>query len=130
MRDTSTACQAVTARGAPCAAPALRGSAWCFQHDPARAVERLAARSRGGRARHGRNLGTTAEQAEPLQVRTTADIVALLESEIATVRGLERSLNRARVVGYLALAALKAHEQNELADRVAAIELALKARDR
>jgi hypothetical protein len=64
----------------------------------------------------------------PASAKTTADIVAILEQAIGDCLALENSVNRARTVGYLALASLKAIELNELADRVAALEMAMKAR--
>lgn len=130
MADLTTGkqCEALNTRGEPCSTPALRGSRFCFHHDPANAVQRLAARAKGGKARHGRTIGPTAV-GDPVSVKSTADVVRLLEGEINSVLLLERSLNRARTVGYLALAALKAHELNELSDRVAALEMALKARE-
>jgi hypothetical protein len=130
MASTARACEALTRKGAACQAPALPGSQWCLHHDPARAVDQLGARSAGGRARHGRTLGERDDAGEHTSVKTTADVVQLLERTINDALRLENSLNRARTVGYLALAALKAHEMNELADRVAALEMALKARDK
>lgn len=43
-----TACQAITAAGSPCSAQPVLPSGWCYWHDPALAVEREAARRRGG----------------------------------------------------------------------------------
>lgn len=99
-----------------------------FTHDPNTAGERRAARSKGGSARHGRQIGAVEHPAEQVSVKTTADICRLLERTINDVLGLENSLNRARVVGYLASIACKALELDQLADRVAALEAILKAR--
>lgn len=125
---TGHGCQALNARGGPCSAAALSGREYCFYHDPERAVERVAAQAKGGHARHGRTLGPAAPHAA-ISVATTADIVKLVERAINDALSLENSLQRARTVGYLALAACKAMELNELADRVAALEMVLKARE-
>ena len=127
MTSTARSCQATTRSGQPCKAAALADSPFCFTHDPNTADDRRAARSKGGAARHGRVIGSAAP-AEPVSVKTTADIVGLLERAINDALGLENSLNRARTVGYLALAACKALELDQLADRVAALEAVLKAR--
>ena len=44
-------CQAKTADGKPCGAPAQTGKAYCFQHDPEQEQARAEARKRGGEAR-------------------------------------------------------------------------------
>jgi hypothetical protein len=60
MHDASTSplpattrqpCAAIRRDGQPCAAPALPRSPFCFAHDPERAEQRTAARSRGGHNR-------------------------------------------------------------------------------
>lgn len=128
MTSTARSCQAQTRSGVPCKASALANSDYCFTHDPHTADERRAARSKGGAARHGRAIGTTDAPAELVKVETTADIVQLIGRAINDALSLENSLNRARTIGYLALAACKALELDQLADRVAALEAILKAR--
>lgn len=54
-------CSATTKKGEQCKAYALADSDFCFTHDPAHAGERAQARSKGGRARHGRILGQTGD---------------------------------------------------------------------
>lgn len=118
---------ATTRAGRPCASPPLRGSDYCFAHDPAMAAERKAARSKGGRARHGRQLGA-AGGGRPVEVRTLGEVVALLERAINDALGLENSLQRARTVGYLAGVMIKALEAGELEERLAEVERVLKER--
>src|SRR5687768_14251489 len=100
-------CQATTKTGQPCPNNAPTGGGFCFTHDPDRAAERKIAGSKGGAARQGRSIGLAAEHTGPILVKSTSDIVQLLERTINDALGLENSLNRARVVGYLALAACK-----------------------
>jgi len=98
---TSKKCQATTEKGAPCRAYAITGSDYCFHHDPARTAERRQARSKGGRARHGRHIGPVG-QSEPVPLGTMADVAALLGRTINDTLKLENSLQRARAIGYLA----------------------------
>ena len=116
-------CQARTKSGTPCqATPQANG--WCFSHDPALRAERKAARAKGGRARHGRQLARG--QHDPVTLGTPEDVRRLLEVAINDCLQLENSVSRARAVGTLALAALKVFEVGEHAERLAAIEEALR----
>jgi len=125
---TAKRCQAITQDGTPCQAYAVAGSDYCFHHDPARAVERRDARSRGGRARHGRHVGPVG-QAEPIPLETMADVATLLRRTIDDTFQLENSLQRARTLGYLANLFLKALDMADLEQRVMAIERALEMRE-
>ena len=121
-------CKARTKTGQPCQSFAL-SSGFCFQHDPSKAAARHAARSAGGKARHGRKLGKRGRDADTVavvQVRSVADVVALLERGINDALALENSISRARALGALALAALKALEVGELENRIAVLEGVLK----
>ena len=66
----------------------------------------------------------------PFRLKTAADVLALLEEQVAAVRAEEAAttLEKARVVGYLAGIALKAIEAGDLAARLEAVEATLKAR--
>jgi hypothetical protein len=125
---TARKCQAITQDGTPCQAYAVAGSDYCFHHDPARAADRRQARSKGGRARHGRHIGPVG-QPEPVTLDTMADVAALLRRTINDTLQLENSLHRARTVGYLAGLFLKAMDMAALEQRVAAVERALKIRE-
>jgi hypothetical protein len=126
--ETTTArqCQARNKRGEPCNAQIGTGSDYCFHHDPAKAAERKAARSKGGFARHGRKLGknvrTFDEMRPPTQIRTVDDVMTLLEKGVHDLFSLENSVSRARALGTLAMAALKALEVGEYETRLAALE--------
>ena len=95
-------------------------------HDPASAKERAEARAAGGRARHGRTLGTGDNG--PVTIETMADVVALLERAVNDTLALENSIARGRAVGYLAGALTRALQFAELEDRVTALERALEGR--
>ena len=122
-------CRATNKQGQPCGAFALAGSDFCFHHDPDKAVERKAARAKGGRARHGRKIATGGND-EPVEIATASDVVELLTRTINDCLILENSIQRARAIGYLAGVIVKALEIAELEERVAALEAALKTRGR
>jgi hypothetical protein len=109
-------CQATTQDGTPCQAYAVAGSDYCFHHDPARAAERRQARSKGGRARHGRHIGPVG-QAEPVVLDTMADVATLLERAINETLQLENSIQRARTLGYLANLYIKALKMTPFSQR-------------
>ncbi len=125
---TAPKCTATTQNGTPCQAYALAGSDYCFHHDPDRSAQRLAARSRGGRARHGRHIGPVG-QAEPVALHTMADVTALLRQAIDDTLKLENSLQRARTIGYLSGLFLKALDMAALEQRVIALERVLELKE-
>jgi len=127
MATTAKRCKEKNKRGEPCGTFVLTGSDYCFHHDPAMAKERAAARAKGGRARHGRRIGRTGKLAT-VEIREMADVVTLLETTINDALSLENSLQRARTIATLANVVIKALEFATLAERVEALELALKAR--
>lgn len=118
---TALKCQATTQNGTPCQAYALAGSDYCFHHDPDQATQRLAARSKGGRARHGRHIGPVG-QAEPVALDTMTGVTILLKQTINDTLKLENSLQRARTIGYLTGHFLKALD-------MAVLERALESRE-
>jgi len=122
---TKQKCAATNARGEPCNAYAGAGSEFCFWHDPARAADRARARSKGGKARHGRHLATD-DGADPVQVQDVSDILALLARALNDVLALENSIQRGRAVGYLCGQALKVLEVSELNGRLEALETIIK----
>ena len=117
-------CEATTKAGKPCQAWAMDGSNFCFMHDPATVKERAAARSLGGRARHGRNVGATGDT-EPVKIENMGDVVQLLNAAVNDLLHLENSIARARAIATLANSLIKALEFAELEDRVTALEMAL-----
>ena len=128
MTATGKRCKATNRTGAPCNAYAVSRSDFCYWHDPERADERRANSARGGHARHGRTIGTTGD-ADPVKLESVADVLPILASEITTLLTLEKSVSRARAVGYLAGVVIKTFEVSELQERVAAVEAALRARE-
>ena len=66
----------------------------------------------------------------PFRLKTAADVLKLLEEQVAAVRGESNAgtLEKARCVGYLAGVTLKAIEAGDLAARLEAVEAVLKGR--
>jgi len=121
-------CRATNRDGSPCNGYAVADSDYCFQHDPARAAERLQARSKGGRARHGRHIGPVGRGGH-VPLDSMADVAALIQDAINATLRLENSLHRARTVGYLAGLLIKALDFSTLEERLDQVERALNLRD-
>lgn len=121
-------CKDKNRRGEPCGAWAVEHSDYCFWHDPILARARAAARRRGGQARHGRHIGTTGAPVKPVVIEDVGDVVKLLERTIGDVLTLEKSIGRARAIGYLAGVTLRAFEVGDLEERITALEERLEAR--
>jgi hypothetical protein len=68
----------------------------------------------------------------PFRLKTAADVLALLEEQVAAVRADPEAgaLDKARAVGYLAGVSLRAIEAGDLAARLEALEGVLKNRAR
>ena len=67
----------------------------------------------------------------PFRLQTAADVIDLLEEQIAAVRADAEAgtLEKARTIGYLAGIALKAIDAGNLAARIEALETVLKQRN-
>ena len=124
VMTTGQRCKGTTKAGEPCRGFAVGNGGFCFTHDPGRAEERRAARSKGGAARHGRKLRN---DHAPVTLASIADLLPLLEQAVNDVLSLENSIARARTIGYLAGVAVRAFEVTELAERIAALEAAIEA---
>jgi hypothetical protein len=120
MTTTGNKCQAINRRGRKCNAYALADSDYCFFHDPAKVEERKEARTNGGQARAGRTISRGNTQ--PREIKSVADVLALLGETVGDVLLLENSLSRAQTIGRLALAMIKAFEISELEQRLQRLE--------
>jgi hypothetical protein len=67
----------------------------------------------------------------PFRLQTAADILSLIEEQVQAVRsdGEAGTLDKARVIGFLAGVALRAVETRNVAGRLEALESVLKARE-
>ena len=114
-------CKATTKAGRPCSCFALHGSEYCFSHAPELAEKRREARSRGGRARHGRTIGQTPGGYQ-VEIKSLSDVVKLLERTINDALSLENSLSRANTIARLAQVLANIYQVSELEQRIAALE--------
>jgi hypothetical protein len=119
-----SACSGIRADGGRCQAQAMRNSEWCTNHHPDRAEVRRRRASkggkRGGRGRPIAELGSLRDENADIRRR-------LLEGELlpnvaaVAVQSINTDI---RAVG----AALRAREQEELVERLEALEEALAQR--
>jgi len=120
VMTTGRQCKATRRDGERCEAWAIGGGDFCWTHEPSVAAERKAARSKGGHARHGRQLAVS--QGDPVALGSVADVVAVVERALCDLQRLENSVARARAIGYLAGVAIRALEVSELEARITALE--------
>jgi hypothetical protein len=119
-----SACSGIRADGGRCQAQVMRNSEWCINHHPDRAEVRRCRASkggkRGGRGRPIAELGSLRDENADIRRR-------LLEGELlpnvaaVAVQSINTDI---RAVG----AALRAREQEELVERLEALEEALEQR--
>jgi hypothetical protein len=88
-------------------------------HSPETVEERQEARSRGGKARHGRGLS---EPVGGREFKSLGDIVDMLSLAIRSTLSLEPSVSRNRALGYLARAWADVYEVGELEERLDRLE--------
>jgi hypothetical protein len=117
-------CSGIRADGGRCKAQAMRNSAYCIGHDPdqAEARRRRASKGgkRGGRGRPIAELGTLRDENADIRRRL---LEGELQPNVAAVA--VQSINTdIRAVGVV----LKAREQEELIERLEALETALEQR--
>ncbi len=73
---------------------------------------------------------STTQLPAEFRLQTAADVLALVEEQVAAVRSdaEAKTLEKARTIGFLAGVALKAVEAGNVAARLEAVEVALKRR--
>jgi len=117
---TPRRCLGVTS-GRACGMRPLSKSAWCWNHDPERALERDAARRRGGRNGNRRAPGPVPEG---ISLRDVDAIQRVLEQAVRDCLALDNSVQRARTIAYLASIGLTALSTADFEARLAALEQA------
>jgi len=110
-------CKHIKPDGEQCRARAMKGSDYCFTHNPDTQVEKHLAVVKGGLASKRVKLDL-----EPLSIKTPQEVSMLLENTINGVRSGEIPPNIANTIGYLAGHALKALEASNLDQRVEMVE--------
>jgi hypothetical protein len=113
-------CAGIKRDGGRCAVVVGPGQSHCYQHDPARAEDRRRNASKGGRSKGNQRLAKLDKQLEDLAADT---LERKVERGVAAV--VNQIINsRLRAVEI----ARKIREQEELAERLEAIEDVLKRR--
>lgn len=113
-------CKAKTTNGQACQAQAIKGSTFCFTHDPASGAARAKARKRGGQRRRVSHYGD--ESMIPREVRTLDDANKILAYTLAETVPMENSIARARLLLALYDSFVKSFEVGELEKRIQALE--------
>lgn len=121
---TKRRCAAMTKTGTQCQVDALPGGELCWHHDPSKAAERAAARSKGGKARHGRAIRHIIDDTPPAALRTHGDMQDVLEHALRLALALEPSNQAVRSIVAVVTAAARVYEVSELAQRIEALEAA------
>ena len=109
-------CQALRKDDPPCAVRALRGSEWCFAHDPTRAAQRDEARRKGGR---GKAHSARIQKLVPASLKPT--LVALFAALEEVHRG-DLDPKQAQAMAALAGAIARLYTTAELEQRVTELE--------
>ena len=110
-------CQHLKLDGGQCQAKAIKGSVYCFTHNPDTQIEKHLAVVKGGL-----NSKRVKLDLEPLSIKTPQEVSMLLEDTINKVRSGEIPPNIANTIGYLAGHALRALEDSNLDQRVEMVE--------
>ncbi|MDL1911527.1 hypothetical protein FBQ81_12695 [Chloroflexi bacterium CFX6] len=113
-------CKAKTTNGQPCRSQAIKGSQFCFIHDPAQGTKRAQARKKGGQRRRVAHHGDLSKI--PAQVRTIGDVLAVLDYALIETLAHENSIQRGRLIVAIAGAFIEAIKTGEFEARLAALE--------
>ena len=113
-------CIQIKEDGTKCGAHPMRGSQFCFLHNPATKAERANAQARGAH--------TTKKLLKPLapvRIQKTGDIITLLQGTLNEVRSGKMQPRIANCVGYLCGIILKTFETATLEEKVTKLEQAM-----
>lgn len=106
--------------GKQCGANVLRGSQFCYHHDPKISQEeKRKAQAKGGQNRSQK----VSKPLDPMGIVNAGDITFLIADTINQVRVGEMDCRVANTIGYLAGVALKSFEISNIEKRLEKIEL-------
>lgn len=110
--------------GKQCGANALRGSQFCYHHDPKISQEeKRKVQVKGGQNRKQ----IVSNPLDPMEIVNAGDISSLIADTINQVRVGEIDCRVANTIGYLAGVALKAFEISSIEKRLEKIEILVNA---
>jgi hypothetical protein len=124
----SASCAFEMPDGLRCRAPALRGKALCYWHDPDKADEAAEARRIGGM--HRRKAKSVATIYDFSGLRTVESAQRLLETAALETLALENSIARNRTLISAASGAGRLIETGDLEARLATVEAAVGSKER
>ena len=116
-------CKFIKSDKSVCKAEAIQNDEFCFWHSEKMREKRQVATSEGGRNPKNNNGNQ-----EEISIKSTNDILMLLEQTMNDLRRNKTSTRIANALGYLSGICLKAIEQGDLAKRLEVVEYALKVR--
>lgn len=99
---------------------ALKGSRYCFTHDPATRAEQASARKKGGKNRYTAHAGDVSKI--PVRIRSIKDVQAFLDYVRDELVFMDNCVARDRTLLALSEAYVKSFEIGELEKRIAALE--------
>jgi len=123
--DTKLTCAFLKPDGAPCSAPPMNGSEFCFFHSPTTAERRKQAQVAGGRASRRTLIPTDMPE---YNLTSPDDVRKMLRDVANKVLKGELDHRVANGIGYLANQLLRAIEAGEIAQRLKQIEQALRTK--
>jgi hypothetical protein len=113
-------CHGQTAGGKPCGMRPIKGGRYCFNHDPARAKDRAAARRAGGLSRHTPHAGDSDNIGK--EIRTIGDAAKIIRYVLDELLVMDNTIPRARTLLACFDSFVKAFEIGELERRISALE--------
>ena len=116
-------CKYTKADGARCRAFVIKGSDYCFSHDPEKAKEKALAVMKGGLARR-RQVSLPR-----MKIQEARDIKILMATLINEVRAGLIDSRDASCIGYLSGVFLKSDELSDITARLTALEKYLKNKE-
>lgn len=122
-KTTNARCQGTTADGQPCRMKPTT-SGYCFNHDPARALDRARARRRGGEARRTPHTGDP--NSIPADIKTIQDARHILNYVLIELLAADNSIPRNRALLALFDSFVKSFEIGEVEERIMALEQRMK----
>jgi len=102
----------------------MKGTRYCFTHNPHTRKAQAQARRRGGENRHVPHFADGSKL--PKDIKTLEDASGILSYTLAEILGHDNSIARARVLLALYDSFVKSFEIGELEKRIAALEVKAK----
>jgi hypothetical protein len=111
-------CKFIKTNGETCNANPIKGSEYCFSHDPDKKEDKKKAVIKGGK-----NRRTIAEYGKTMKLETAKDIKKLIGETINLVWTGQMPANQpANSIGFLARVFLDANEQSDMEERIKNLE--------